>query len=107
MIWKHGILQFDRVLLVALLRPTENGQEAQLALLLVQSLLNNADFVARVNETLAVLPPVYWHCPDYLDRLRQYHQNFPEVNILRYSEKPLEKFFISSINVKNIMMVII
>ncbi|GAV07134.1 hypothetical protein RvY_17010 [Ramazzottius varieornatus] len=78
MIWKYNLLPLDRVILVALLRPTENVQEAQLLLALVQSLLQNAEFASRINETLALLPPMYWQCSDYLDRLYRYHQKFAE-----------------------------
>ncbi|OWA51923.1 Mediator of RNA polymerase II transcription subunit 23 [Hypsibius exemplaris] len=77
MVWKYHILPFDRVLLVTLLR--HFGDDNSLVSVLCVHLFCKApEFLARLAETVNLIPPVYWQAENYFDQVVAYHHKYPE-----------------------------
>lgn len=78
MVWRFQLIPFDRILLITLLRHFEVNNP-EIPILVVHLICKAPEFLARVAETVALLPPRYWLAPNYFDQLVAYHTKFPEV----------------------------
>ncbi|XP_055329709.1 mediator of RNA polymerase II transcription subunit 23-like isoform X2 [Paramacrobiotus metropolitanus] len=80
MIWKLGIIPFERFLFMLIMRHFDMANELQMALVIVVQLCKSTDFQSRLMETVNLIPPDYLnHEQTFFEKVVAYHQLFPEV----------------------------
>ncbi|KAK6058723.1 hypothetical protein COOONC_03700 [Cooperia oncophora] len=87
MVFHRHVMTFDRLLLSLVLHPATD-HASQIAMVIVQALLNCTEINERIDFYCRYIPRRDVDAPEHFRRLSEYHRKFPEMTFAEMANRP-------------------
>ncbi|EYC24424.1 hypothetical protein Y032_0014g2497 [Ancylostoma ceylanicum] len=87
MVFHRHVMTFDRLLLSLVLHPATD-HASQIAMVIVQALLNCTEINERIDFYCRYIPKRDVDAPEHFRRLAEYHRKFPEMTFAEMANRP-------------------
>ncbi|CAJ0595260.1 unnamed protein product [Cylicocyclus nassatus] len=87
MVFHRHVMTFDRLLLALVLHPATD-HASQIAMVIVQALLNCTEINERIDFYCRYIPKRDVDAPEHFRRLAEYHRKFPEMTFGEMANRP-------------------